>query len=190
MVDAMDNAALAPALDGGACRHLAVLLRSDEEFAPVVASFYSLGAKRGGWLAHRAVDVEADRRALADAGLDVTGLEAGDRLVIEHLDVDEPPDRLPRRLATAFEAALGRGLTGLWSSHTPVGPDTDAYERAVEIELAWERRFKDRPVVTLCPYVVEGLEAAAALGRLTDVGAHHDGVLVPSADRLELFKPG
>ena len=48
--------ALDPALDGGACPHVAVLLRSEEEFAPVVASFYSLGAKRGGWLVHRSVE--------------------------------------------------------------------------------------------------------------------------------------
>jgi hypothetical protein len=40
--------ALAPALDGGACPHVAVLLRSEEEFTPIVASFYTLGVKRGG----------------------------------------------------------------------------------------------------------------------------------------------
>ena len=185
----MENPALAPAIDGGACRHLAVLLRSDEEFAPVVASFYSLGAKRGGWLAHRALDVDADRRALAGAGLDVTELESGDRLVIEQLNPDEPPDRLPGRVAAAFEDALGRGLSGLWTSHTPVGAGTDAYERALEIETAWERQFKDRPVVTLCPYLIGGLEGATTLGRMTGLAEHHDGILVPSEERLELFKP-
>ena len=52
------SGALAPALDSGTCPHLAVLLRSEEEFAPVVASFYSLGASRGGWLVHRGVEPE------------------------------------------------------------------------------------------------------------------------------------
>ena len=56
--------ALNPALDGGACPHVAVLLRSEEEFAPVLASFYSLGARRGGWLVHRSVEPARDREAL------------------------------------------------------------------------------------------------------------------------------
>ena len=189
MVAAMEHPALAPALDGGACRHLAVLLRSDEEFAPVVASFYSLGAKRGGWLAHRAVDVEADRRSLAGAGLEVRELESDDRLLIELLDLDEPPDRLPGRVAEAFEQALGRGHSGLWTSHSPVGSDTDAYERALEVETAWEQQFKDRPVVSLCPYLIGGLDGDSTLGRMTGLTEHHDGILVPSEGRLELFKP-
>jgi hypothetical protein len=138
MVAPMLDNALAPALDSGACPHLAVLLRNDAEFAPVVASFYLLGAKRGGLLAHRAAEVEADRQALAKAGLDVA----------------------------------------------------EAYERAMTIERAWEARFGGRPVVTLCPYVVEGLEGSATLGRFTGLAEHHDGVLVPSEERLELFKPG
>ena len=115
--------ALAPALDSGACPHMAVLLKSEEEFAPVVASFYSLGAKRGGWLVHRSAQPRDDRRELAQAGLDVDGLEAERRLAIEQLRFDEPPDRLPRRIDAAFDDALGRGLNALWSSHTPVAAE-------------------------------------------------------------------
>ena len=184
----MEHPALAPAIDGGACRHLAVLLRSDEEFAPVVASFYSLGAKRGGWLAHRALDVDADRNLLSEAGLHVRDLESSEQMVIERLDLHEAPDRLPGRVASAFEKALARGLSGLWTSHSPVGADTDAYERALAIETAWERQFKDRPVVSLCPYLIDGLEGGATLGRMTGLSEHHDGILVPSEERLELFK--
>ena len=88
----LDNA-VGSALETGACRHLAVVLRSEAEFAPVVASFYSLGAKRGAWLVHRAAEVEEDRRALTDAGLDVAGLESENRLVIEPLNLDEPRTR-------------------------------------------------------------------------------------------------
>ncbi len=183
------SGALAPALDSGACPHLAVLLRSEEEFAPVVASFYALGAARGGWLVHRGVEPEGDRRALTGAGLDVAGLEAERRLAIERIRLDEPPDRLPRRLDPAFDEAVGRGLSMLWSSHTPVGPDSREFAHAMEVERAWEEHFRDRPIVTLCPYVVSGLDAAAALGRLTGLGAGHDGVLVPSDSGLDLFRP-
>jgi MEDS: MEthanogen/methylotroph, DcmR Sensory domain len=189
MVAGVIGGALVPALDSGACPHLAVLLRSEEEFAPVVASFYSLGAKRGGWLVHRGAQPNDDRRALARAGLDVDGLEAERRLAIEQLRLDEPPDRLPRRLDAAFDDALGRGLNALWSSHTPVAADPESFRVAMSIERAWEEHFRDRPMVTLCPYVVDGLDAPAGLDRLSRLGAGHDGVLVPSERGLELFKP-
>ncbi len=189
MVSNVLSGALAPALDSGACPHLAVLLRSEEEFAPVLASFYSLGAKRGGWLVHRGVAPEGDRQALAGAGLDVAGLEAQRRLAIEQIHLDEPPERLPRRLDAAFDEALDRGLSALWSSHTPVGPGSESFAHAMKVERAWEQHFRDRPVVTLCPYVVGSLDAPAALGRLSELGAGHDGVLVPSGDGLDLFRP-
>jgi hypothetical protein len=189
MVAPMHDNALGSALAGGACRHVAVVLRSVAEFAPVVASFYSLGAKRGAWLVHRAAEVEDDRRALTEAGLDVAGLESEDRLVIEPLKLDEPPDALPERLDAGLDAALGRGLSGLWSSHSPVGPGPDAFELATAIEHAWEERFQGRPVITLCPYLVEGLDAGDAVDRFAAVGELHDeGVMVPSPAGLQTFK--
>jgi hypothetical protein len=189
MVAPMLDNALGLPVESGACPHLAVVLRSEAEFAPVVASFYSLGAKRGAWLVHRSVAVEDDRRALTDAGLDVAGLESEERLVVEAIDVDEPPDALPRRLEAGLEAALDRGLTGLWSSHSPVGPGADSFEFAIAVERAWEERFKGRPVVTLCPYMVEGLDAAGAVDRFTDVSElHEEGVLVPSPRGLQTFR--
>jgi hypothetical protein len=51
-VSGVIGGAFPPALDTDVCPHLAVLLRSEAEFAPVVASFYALGAARGGWLVH------------------------------------------------------------------------------------------------------------------------------------------
>jgi hypothetical protein len=188
MVTPVLGGALAPALDGGACPHLAVLLRHEDEFAPIVASFYSLGAKRGAWLVHRGVIPDDDRAALAGAGLDVAELEAERQLAFERLRLDEPPDELPRRLVPAFDEALDRGHNALWSSHTPVGADADSYARSVSIERAWEAHFGDRPVVTLCPYIVGGLEAAAALGRMSELAGGHDGVLVPSGDGVDLFR--
>lgn len=182
------GAALAPELEGGACPHLAVLLRREQEFAPIVASFYSLGAKRQGWLVHRGVSPDDDRQALAGAGLDVAGLEAERQLAIERLRLDLPPDELPRRIAPAFDEALDRGLTALWSSHTPVAADSDSFAHAMSIERAWEEQFRDRPIITLCPYIVDGLEATAALGRMSELAGGHDGVLVPSDHGLRLFK--
>ena len=55
---------------------LAVVLRSEAEFAPVVASFYSLGSKARGMVGAPRGEMEEDRRALTDAGLDVAGLES------------------------------------------------------------------------------------------------------------------
>jgi len=185
----MPDKEVGAAFESGACSHLAVVLRSEAEFAPVVASFYSLGAKRGAWLAHRAVRVDDDRKALNDAGLDVDGLESEGRLVVEALDLDEPPDALPGRLEAGLNAALDRGLTGLWSSHTPVGPGPDSFELATAIEGAWEERFRGRPVVTLCPYVIEGLDGAGAVDRFAEVSElHEEGVLVPSRHGLQTFR--
>ena len=42
-------------LEADACPHLAVFLRSADELPDVLASFYSLGIRRGGWLAHRSL---------------------------------------------------------------------------------------------------------------------------------------
>ena len=46
---------LAAHVEGEACPHLAVFLRSADELPGVLASFYALGVRRGGWLAHRAL---------------------------------------------------------------------------------------------------------------------------------------
>jgi hypothetical protein len=135
------------------------------------------------------VELDDDRRRLTAAGLEVDELEAQRQLSMEQLRLEEPPNRLPQRVAAAFDEALDRGMTALWSSHTPVPADSESFERAMSIERAWAQQFHDRPVVTLCPYVVGGLQADAALGRLTGLSTGHDGVLVPSEQGLELFRP-
>ncbi len=54
-----------PQVGADSCPHLAVLLKSYDELPQVLASFYALGAKRNGWLAHRSLPGESDmdRRA-------------------------------------------------------------------------------------------------------------------------------
>jgi hypothetical protein len=175
---------LAPPLEGGFCPHLAVLLKREDDLYPVLASFYALGAKRDGWLAHRSVQGQADqdRERLAGAGLDVEALEAEERLAVVEFDPDEDPAASPEPWRRALDEALERGLTGLWYSRFAVGPDAEQLAGVAAFERAWHEAFRDRPVVTLCPYVVGELSGAGALDRLDGVSGFHDGVLVPSGD--------
>jgi hypothetical protein len=163
---------------------MAVLLKREEELIPVLASFYALGAKRGAWLAHRSVrgQVELDRQRLARAGLPVEGLEADERLVMVEFDPAEDAAASPAPWRNALDEALESGLTGLWYSRFAVGPDVEQFSGVVAFERAWDDAFHDRPVVTLCPYMVGNLSAARTLDRLDAVSSFHDGVLVPSPD--------
>jgi MEDS: MEthanogen/methylotroph, DcmR Sensory domain len=150
----------------------------------VLASFYALGAKRDGWMAHRSIagEAELDRERLSGAGLDVEALESAGRLAIVEFDPKEDPDASPEPWQNALEDALGRGLSALWYSRFAVGPDESQYEGVVAFEVAWDQAFKDKPVVTLCPYVVGDLSDSGASERMQGVSEFHDGVLVPNRD--------
>ena len=106
---------LAPTLDERACPHVAILLRTADELHPVLASFYALGAKRNGWMAHRSVvgEAELDRERLSRAGLDVAALESDGRLAVVEFDPHENPEASPEPWLEALEEALGRGLSAL-----------------------------------------------------------------------------
>lgn len=186
----MLEGALTPSLEEGTCPHMAVLLKREEDLVPVLASFYALGAKRDGWLAHRAPRGQAkrDRERLADAGLDVEALEREDRLAVVEFDPEEDPVSSPEPWRLALDDALERGLTGLWYSRFAVGPDDGQFAGVAAFERAWDEAFRDRPVVTLCPYVVGELSAVGALDRLDGVASFHDGVLVPSGGGFRLLR--
>ena len=175
---------LSPLLESGPCPHMAVLLEREEDVLPVLASFYALGAKRGAWLAHRSIQgqVERDRERLARAGLHVEGLEADERLAMVEFDPAEDPATSPDPWRKALDEALAGGLTGLWYSRFAVGPDAEQFSGVAAFERAWDDAFHDRPVVTLCPYVVGELSAGRTLDRLDGVASFHDGVLVPSEE--------
>lgn len=177
------------ATGGGACPHLAVLLRTEAELPSVLASFYGLGAKRNGWIVHRALPGEGgvDRRMLADAGLDVDGLEAAGRLVVSEFDPDEGPQASADRWAAGLTEARTRGLAALWYSRFAVGPATAEFALVAAHEEAWDATFRDRPVVTLCPYVVGELDAAATLERLDAVASFHEAVAIPGGDGFSLL---
>jgi hypothetical protein len=177
--------AMAPELERGGCPHVAVLLRSHDELPEVLASFYALGAKRGGWLVHRVRpgEADADRAILTEAGLDVAGLESSGRLQLVELDPDKvTPEEYPLRWREQLDRALADGYTGLWYSRYAVGPDESWYDLVVPYEKSWDAAFHGLPVVQLCPFLVSDLDAGATLDRLGRVSAiHGEGVLVPDA---------
>ena len=63
--------------------------------------------------------------------------------------------------------------------------------RCSAVERVWHRTFRDRPVVTLCPYIVGELDGGAAIATLGRVAESHTGVLVPAAGGgFGLLRPG
>jgi MEDS: MEthanogen/methylotroph, DcmR Sensory domain len=161
---------LAEHLESEACPHLAVFLSSADELPGLLVSFFALGARRGGWLAHRALPGDADRERamLTDAGLDVAALEAEDRMVIVEMDFAAPVEGSAEPWREALDAALARGCTGLWYARSPVGPDE--VDGMLAVEREWHRMSRDRPVVTICPFIAGDHDAAAEM---------HTAVLVP-----------
>ena len=179
---------LSPSLESGRCPHLAVLLRTQAELYPVLASFYALGAKRRGWLVHRSLPGEAvlDRERLEAAGLDIGSLEDNDQLAIVEFDPNEEPECSPRPWKDALERSLESGFKALWYSRFAIGPDDDEFRDVLPFERAWDRSFAGQPVVTLCPYVLGSLDGASTLERLRGVSQLHDGVLVAGDDGLTM----
>jgi MEDS: MEthanogen/methylotroph, DcmR Sensory domain len=163
---------LAEHLEAEACPHLAVFLRSLDELPRVLVSFYALGLRRGGWLAHRALpgDGERERELLTEAGLDVAELEAEGRLAVVEMDFSAPAEGSAEPWREALDDALERGFTGLWYARSPVGPE--GHDAMLEVEREWHRMSRDRPVVTICPFIVGEAD-------VSEVAEMHTGVLVP-----------
>ena len=61
-------------------------------------------------------------------------------------------------------------------------PDERQYDGVVAFEVAWHHAFKNKPVVTLCPYLVGGLSGSGAIERMQDVSKFHDALLIPNRD--------
>jgi MEDS: MEthanogen/methylotroph, DcmR Sensory domain len=187
----MSDRSLEAHVEAEACPHLAVFLRGPDELPAVLAAFFALGARRGGWLAHRALpgDAERERELLTEAGLDVAGLEADGRMVIVEMDFDTPVEESALPWLEALDDALARGLTGLWYGRFPVGGPQ--HEAMLAVERVWHRTFRDRPVVTLCPFIVGELDGGAAIETLGRVAETHTGVLLPDGDGgYGVLRPG
>jgi len=183
--------ALSPSIADGACPHLAVLLRTEDELFPVLASFYALGAKRHGFLVHRAIEGDGgeDRERLVAAGLDVAGLEASEQFSIVEIDPDEPPHSSPQRWQDVLERSLSGGYNALWYARFAVGPGDAEYRRILPFERAWGQCFAGQAMVTLCPYVVGALDGAQTLERMSEVSRLHEGVLLAGDDGFTMVRP-
>ncbi len=171
------EAPLGGLVDSGWWPHLAMLLRRREEVAPTLASFYALGAKRNGWLFHRAIagTAEDDRRALTAAGLNVAGLEAQRRMVIAEVGLDVTPHDWVHAWEPELEDARARGFDAAWWARFPIGPEEEIIERSEAYDRAWDEYFRDHPCVSLCVFIVGDLDLDA---RVTQFAATHDAVLV------------
>jgi hypothetical protein len=158
----------------------------------VLASFLALGAKRQGFLVHRAMpgDGANDRERLTSAGLDVDGLEAREQLTIVEIDPDQPPESSTQPWQQVLERSLSGGYSALWYSRFAVGPDEAEYSNILLFERAWTECFVGQPVVTLCPYIVGALNGTQTLERMSEVSHVHEGVLVAGDDGLTLLRPG
>ena len=154
---------IAEHLEADACPHLAVFLRSLDELPGVLVSFYALGLRRGGWLAHSALpgDADSERRLLTEAGLDVAGLEAEGRLVVVEMDYDAPAEGSAEPWREALDTALERGYTSLWYGRAAV--PAEVVDGMLEVEREWHRMSRGRPVVTICPFVAGDADAVAEM---------------------------
>ena len=170
---------VAELVDAGSCPHLAMLLQRPEEAIPTLASFYALGAKRNGWLFHRSIagNADADRASLTAAGLDVAALEEAGRMVFAEIELSISVEEYVHAWEPEMEAALARGFDAAWWARFPIGPDAEIIERSVEYDRAWDDHFHDRPCVSLCLFIVGDVDAP----RVAQIGATHDGVLVPTS---------
>ena len=171
MASPLDNA-----FPPGACPHVAMLLSHRQEVAPTLASFYALGAKRNGWLFHRAIAGRADedRAALTEAGLDVERLEAEGRMVFSEIEFGITVHDWVHAWEPELEAALARGLDAAWWARFPIGPEAEIIERSVEYDAAWDEHFHDKPCVSLCIFIVRDVERDR---RAAQLALTHDSVL-------------
>ena len=94
------------------------------------------------------------------------------------IDPDEPPEASALRWREVLEESLANGRTALWYSRFAVGADGERYRKVLIYDRAWGECFAGRPVVTLCPYVVGGLDGAQTLERMSEVARMHEGVLI------------
>jgi hypothetical protein len=176
---------LAGTFDGGACPHMAILLDSPGDVPAALASFYALGARRNGWLIHRALpgQGDADRDALTAAGLPVAELEAQDRFEMCELPVSDPPETWAEPWVPVVDRQIAKGFEAVWWSRFPVGPADDLYDLALRYDRYWEAAFHGRRAVSLCVYIVGGLDGDARAARVADLREIHDRTLVVPADR-------
>ncbi|HVL52987.1 MAG TPA: MEDS domain-containing protein [Vitreimonas sp.] len=175
----MTDAHLRERLDGHDCPHLAALLQSRDDLPRVLCSFFALGAARNGWLVQGTLpgEAEGDRRRLAEAGLDVDRLERTAQLSIVELDLTLDPEAWVDEWSVTLDARLDAGFAAVWFARFPVGAKESEVQAVLPFEEAWMERFRDRPMVTLCPYIVPALKQRQNPAQAYSFAAVHDDVL-------------
>jgi hypothetical protein len=160
------------------CPHMAALLNTRAELPRVLARFYALGARRNGWLWFGSLPGESgrDREALIEAGLDVGALEARTQLTITELDLTVEPHAFVEPWATRADEALRSGYSALWFARFPIEPGRGPVAAVLPFEAAWMERFRGGRAVTLCPYIVGGLQDEDISEHVEMVRAVHDDV--------------
>jgi MEDS: MEthanogen/methylotroph, DcmR Sensory domain len=173
------------------CPHVAILLRSPAEIYRVQASFYAIGLRRNGFVVHRSLPgrSDRDRTGLARAGLDVAALEEAGRLVVDETPVTEPADDWAQRWTGTVDEALARGFHSVWWTGFPIGSDDRFYRLALEYDRAWEASVARGRSVSLCLYIVDGLDEEERRARMDELASFHDAVLTSGTDGVG-FEPG
>jgi DNA-binding CsgD family transcriptional regulator len=171
------------------CPHLAMLLREPQEIHAAQASFYGVGVKRNGWVMHVSLPgrLEADRAGLREAGLDVDGLEKAGKLAIQETPITEAPDAWAQRWVAVADEALRRGFDAIWWTGPPIGPADDVYRMAIEYDRAWETSIHGHPAVSLCLYLVDGLDEEQRRARTEELGAFHDALLMSGPNGVSVL---
>ena len=179
MTGSMTSTRLRERLDGPDCPHVAALIQSRDDLPRVLCSFFALGAARNGWLVHGSLpgEVDDDRRRLAEAGLDVDRLGRTGQLSIIELDLTLEPEEWVGEWSDLLEARLNAGFAAVWFARFPVGATDSEVQAVLPFEEAWMERFRDRPMVTLCPYIVPAMKKRESPGRAHSFAAVHDDVL-------------
>jgi hypothetical protein len=157
-----------------------MLLDSAEDLHPALAAFYALGARRNGWLFHRAFPGHGarDRDGLTRAGLDIPSLEESGCFALDELPVTEPPERWAQPWLPVIDARLRSGFDAVWWSRFPVGVARPEFGLALDYDAAWDAAMRGRRAVSVCVYLVgRDVDEAGGADAEERIGRVHDGLL-------------
>ena len=146
-------------VEAGWCPHLAILVPGAAAVVPALASFYGLGARRNGWLFHRALPGQADAdRAALDRRRARRRRAGGRRAAAPSPSRRSRADR--ERWAQPWvpvaERARSRAASRRRGSRASrSGPSEDRFTAALAYDRAWDEAFHGRPAVSLCVYIVD-----------------------------------
>src|SRR3954451_13773661 len=172
------------------CPHLAMLLRTPEEVYVAQASFYGLAIRRNGWVLHRAIPgrLEQDREGLRRAGLPVDELERDGRMVLDEKPIEEPPETWAQRWVAVADEALRRGFDAVWWTGPPIPSSDEVYRFGIAYDQAWERCIHGHPAVSLCLYIVDGLNEEERRARAEELGRFHDALLMSGPNGVSVLE--